>query len=108
MKTYYVKQGEVIPVEIQVLLNGAIIDVSTATLTLVFKRSKADTTKTIEKLDASFDKAGAAQGIVSVVLDANDTNQTPGSYVGELKAVFPDGTEDKSEDVYLEVEASVD
>lgn len=107
MKTYNVKRGEQIPIEIDCRLNGAVFDLTSATLSLYFKRSKAETAKVIEKLDASFNKAQAGQGIVSVTLTSNDLDQTPGVYVGEMKAEFPDSTLDKSEDIQLEIEPAV-
>lgn len=107
MKTYVAKRGEQFPIEIDCRLNGAIFDLTGATLTLAFKRTKADIAKVIEKLDASFNKAQAGQGIVSVVLTSTDLDLTPGIYVGEMKAEFPDSTLDKSEDIELTIEAAV-
>ena len=42
-------------------------------------------------------------------LTATDTNQTPGPYIGELKAVWPGVNEiiEKSKDCYLTIEGAI-
>jgi len=108
MKSYSVKRGEQIPIEIECRLNGDIFDLSGATLSMVFKRNKSETAKAIEKVDNQFDKSQAGQGIIGVTLTSDDLDLTPRLYVGEIKATFPDATKDKSEDIELTVESAVD
>jgi len=63
------------------------IDVSSATLTLTFKRDIDDTSAAITIADAAFDKTNGATGVITWPFDSDDTD-TAGTYYGELKAVI--------------------
>lgn len=64
-----------------------VIDVSSATLTLTFKRDIDDLTAAITIADAAFDKTNGATGVIVWPFDSDDLD-TPGTYYGELKAVI--------------------
>ncbi len=64
-----------------------VLDVSSATLTLTFKRDIDDTAIAITIADASFDKTNGATGVIAWPFDSDDT-ATAGTYYGELKAVI--------------------
>ena len=106
----YVKQGEAKTLTLTVTDEyGAVVDVSEATLHLGVKLNKNQADYAIEKQDSDFDKTAGTQGIVTVFLDATDTNIAPGTYVGELEATFdasPDIIE-KTADFELKVIKSV-
>ena len=101
------KQGEAKPLTLTVTEEGQAVDLTSATLFLGVKRYKSDAAYTFSKSDADFDKSQAAQGIVSVFLTASETNQEPGTYVGELKASFPGSVVDKSVDWLVLIEPAV-
>ena len=85
----YVKQGEAKTLTLTVTDEyGAAVDVSEATLHLGVKLNKNQADYAIEKQNSDFDKSAGAQGIVTVFLDATDTNITPGAYVGELEVTW--------------------
>lgn len=79
------------------------------TFFLAIKRSKSDTTYIFSKDDVDFDKSLAASGIVSVFLTSTDTNQTPGTYVGELKMIYSESPAEieKSADITIEIVKAV-
>jgi hypothetical protein len=86
------------------------VDLSGTTLFLGVKKRKGDAVYAFSKEDSAFDKAQAAQGIVSVFLADADTNQVPGPYAGELKVTFPGAppaTVEKSGDLALSIEQAV-
>jgi len=104
------KQGEART--LQMILkddNGAAIDLSSVTLFLGVKKKKSDTVYIFSKDDADFEKGQAAIGKISAFLTKEDTNQTPGLYVGELKVCWPGtpATIDKSADLTLIIEEAV-
>jgi hypothetical protein len=86
---------------------GAVVDLSTATLTFAVKKNKSDTAYVIQKLDAVFDKTQAALGIVMVSLSAADTDLDQGEYVGELQIVFTATNIDKSADITVVIVPAV-
>jgi hypothetical protein len=87
---------------------GVVVDLSAATLLFGVKKDKSDTAYTFSKLDAAFGKTQAALGIVTVELSATDTNQPPGTYIGELKCSWMGGAViDKSADFYLQIKQAV-
>jgi hypothetical protein len=106
----YVKQGEAKTLTLTVTDEyGAAVDVSEATLHLGIKLNKNQADYAIEKQDGDFNKTAGAQGIVTVFLDALDTDLAPGIYVGELEATWdasPDIIE-KTADFELKVIKSV-
>ncbi len=110
MSEIILKQGEAKTLTITVKdSDGAVVDLSAATLFLGVKKSKADTAYAFSKDDADFDKAQAAQGIVSVSLTDTDTDQEAGKYIGELQCSWtgPPEVIDKSADFYLQIKEAV-
>ena len=104
------KQGEAKTVIFTVTdSDGVAVDLSEATLLLGVKKAKSDTAYTFSKEDAAFVKSRADEGIVSVDLSAADTNQTEGTYIGELKCSWtsPTATVEKSEDFYFQIKRAV-
>jgi len=63
------------------------IDVSSATLTLTFKRDNDDSTAAITIADTDFDKTSGATGVITWPFDSDDLD-TPGTYYGILEAVI--------------------
>ena len=63
-----------------------VIDVSTATLTLGFKRDLDQATDDITIADGSFDKTNGATGVIVWPFDSDDT-AVAGTYYGILTAV---------------------
>jgi hypothetical protein len=110
MPDLILKQGEAKNLTLTVKTgSGGAVDLSTATLLLGVKKSATDAAYTFMKEDAAFDKSQAAQGIVTVNLNAVDTGQPEGTYVGELKCAWagPPALVDKSADFYLQIKAAV-
>lgn len=88
--------------------NNAVIDLSSATFTLVVKESYDDTTYLIEKVDGDFDKSQASVGIVRVNLDVDDTDLDSGNYFLEIRTVITADTDvDKSVTYTLQIERSI-
>ena len=110
MSEIILKQGEAKTLAITVKdSDGAAVDLSAATLFLGVKKAKADAAYTFSKDDADFDKTQAATGIVSVGLTETETDQDPGTYIGELKCSWtgPPEVIDKSADFYLRIREAV-
>jgi len=110
-KSITLKQGEAKTVTLTVKdkETGEAVDLTGAELFLGVKQQKSDAQPTFSKSDADFDKSQANQGIIRVFLNAADTAQTPGPYVGELKVswpVIPEAIE-KSSDLTLIIEEAV-
>lgn len=103
------KQGEADPA-LQFTItdsSGSAVDVSSATLSLEIKRNKLEDTANISKADGDFDKTDAATGVVTVPITSTDTDITPGSYFGELKATFSASDVSITADFYFEITRSV-
>lgn len=64
-----------------------VVDVSSATLTLTFKRDIDDSTAVITIADTSFVKTSGATGVITWPFTSANL-ATPGTYYGELKAVI--------------------
>jgi len=88
-------------------LSGDAVDVSGATFSFVVKSSKAETSYLIEKTDANFDKSGAENGIVSVILNETDLAQDPAVYFAEIRAHWSSDNSDLSKDIKLTIEQAV-
>jgi len=104
------KQGEAKTLTLTITdEHGATVDLSGATLTLAFKKAKADAVYKIIKGDVAFNKTMIASGIVSVDLAEADTDLAEGTYIGELKATWGPGpnTIEKSADFYLQIKGAV-
>ncbi len=106
-----IKQGEAKRLTLTVTDgNGAAVDLTGCTLFLGVKPHKGEGDYAFSKDHGDFDLSQAAQGIVSVFLADNDTLQTPGPYLGELKVTFPGAppaTVEKSGDLALTIERAV-
>jgi ribosomal protein S11 len=110
MEKIVLKQGEAKTIAITVTdANAVAVDLSSATLLLGAKKDKSDTAYAFSKLDESFNKAQAAQGIVSVDLTAMDTNQPEATYTGELRCAWagPPIVVDKSADFFIQIKRAV-
>lgn len=80
------------------------VPLATATCNFVLKKTKDDAAYLLEIVDGSMDKTEATDGVVYVPLTATDTDQNPGSYVGELELIFSAADKDYSSDVDIEIE----
>ena len=108
MEKIVIKQGEAKTITFTVRdALGSGVDLSAATLIFGVKKDKSDAAYTFSKLDAAFNKAQAAQGIVSVGLTATDTNQPEATYIGELKCAWAGPVIKKSEDFFLQIKRAV-
>ena len=110
MSEIILKQGEAKTLAIAVKdSDGAVVDLSAATLLLGVKKSRSDAEYAFSKEDDDFTKTQAAQGIVSVNLTAEETDQEAGKYIGELKCSWtgPPAVIDKSADFYLQIREAV-
>jgi len=104
MSTLKIKQGEAKPVTLTITdENGAVVDLSGATLFLGVKKDKGDSAYAFSKEDADFDKTQAASGILVVDLSAEDTDQPESTYIGELKCTWDGPVIIKSEDFFLQI-----
>ena len=108
MEKLVIKQGEAKTVTITVKDSlGTGVDLSGATLLLGVKKDKSEADYTFAKDDQEFDKSQAADGIVSVNLSAEDTDQPEATYIGELKCAWAGPVIKKSEDFFLQVKGAV-
>jgi len=107
MRSVIFKQKEAKTLVLTITDNGVPVDLSAAILELGVKKHKSDTTYVINKKDTDFDKTQAINGIVSVYISDQDTNQDPWAYVGELKVVFSASSIDKSADLTIIIEQAV-
>ena len=84
------KQGEAKTITLTVTrAYGEVVDLTGSTLFFGVKRSKKDTAYIFSKVDADFDKAQQALGIVKVNLLTADTGQAEADYHGELECFWP-------------------
>ena len=103
-----IKQGEAKTVTFTVKDSQGIgVDLSGATLLLGVKKDRSEGDYTFAKADQEFDKSQAANGIVSVNLSAEDTDQPEATYIGELKCAWAGPVIKKSEDFFLQVKRAV-
>ncbi len=110
MSEIILKQGEAKTLSITVKdSDGAVVDLSEATLLLGVKKAKSDAAYAFSKEDAAFDKAQANMGVVTVPLAATDTNQPEGTYIGELRCSWdgPPEVIDKSADFLIQIRKAV-
>jgi hypothetical protein len=103
------KQKEAKTVRFTCTSGGSAVDLSTATLLFMVKKSKleSDSQASISKGNADFGVASAASGIVTVDLSATDLTLSDGAYVGELKVIFSASNIDKSSDIAITIEKAV-
>jgi hypothetical protein len=115
IKLTEIKQGEAKPITFTVTRDGVPEDLSTATVSMVFKENK-DGSILINKADGDFDKSQASNGKVTVTLTTTDTTTGIGvftdelkTFIGEFKIIFTALTDvDKSLDLILPVRRAVD
>ena len=109
MASVTLKQGEVKFLTLTVKDKaGDAVNLSGATLSLGLKLEKSDSTYAIEKEDSDFIKTSEALGIVLVGLTEEDTNQPPGTYIGELMASWVSSSiTEKSADFYLQISGAI-
>ena len=108
MEKMVIKQGEAKTVTFTVKDGlGTGVDLSGAALLLGVKKDKSEVEYTFSKADSEFDKSQAANGIVSVNLSAEDTDQPEATYIGELKCSWTGPVIKKSEDFFLQVKRAV-
>lgn len=84
---FYQGEARSIPFRVKDKRTGAWSDLTGATCLLVVKRSPNDVDPVFTKLNADFDKTGAASGYLSVFLTTSDTWQEPWTYIAELRIV---------------------
>lgn len=103
-----IKKGEAKTLQFTLTRGGVAIDLSAATFEFGVKDNVEETSFLIQKLDASFDKTNAVNGIVTVILTVTDTNIDVGNYIAELKTILIAGDDvDKSQTLDFEVEPAI-
>jgi len=75
-----------------------VVNVDGATSYFFLKKRKSDTTALVGKYSTAsdFSTANASVGILTLVLDSTDTNQTEGKYFGEITVALSATNIDKS------------
>jgi len=105
--TLTLKQGEEKPLIITVKnSSGDTVNLTDATLFLGVKSLKTDVEYAFFKDDTEFDKNGVADGVVIVLLEAEDT-AVDGKFYGELKILYAGGIIEKSSDFILKIVKAV-
>ena len=109
MEKLLFKQTEAKTVTFTCLVDGAVVDLSTATFSFMVKQYKTDldAAAKITKVNADFGITSAATGILYLPLSSSDLNLTPGDYIGELKITFSPVNIDKSEDIPIVIEQPI-
>lgn len=110
-KLAVIKQGEAKTLTLTITDEdtGEAVDLSGATLYLVVKRQKSDTTPILARLDAALGKGQAAVGIVTFAITKTESNIEPGPLYGELRMTWPGGPEsiDKTKDFQIFIDTAV-
>ena len=104
------KQGEAKTIQFTITDSSAdALDVSAATMSFFVKKRKSDTAALIAKYSTStdFTVTDATAGIISCVLNATNTDQTPGKYVSELTLAWSATNIDKSTDLSVSITQKV-
>jgi hypothetical protein len=108
MANMVIKQGEARTITFTVKdALGTGVDLSGAVLLLAVKQDKSEAEYTFAKADPELDKSQAASGVVSVNLNAADTDQPEATYIGELKCTWAGPVIKKSEDFFLQIKRAV-
>ncbi len=87
--------------------SGAALDVSSAQLTMKFKRHKSETDAVISKEDSDFDKTDAGDGLVSVWINEQDCDNGPCRLIGDIRIVYAGGPKLHTGDFTMTIEESV-
>jgi len=104
------KQGEYKTITFTITdADGDVVDLSGALVTFDFEMKSlvSDTVALITKTTADFGTANAATGIITMSLNTDDTNQTPGGYIGELKIGAAATNIDKSHNIDIFIQEAV-
>ena len=104
------KQGEAKTIQFTVTdSSGDAVDVSAATSAFFVKKRKSDTAALISKYSTAtdFTVTSATAGIISCVLNATNTDQTPGKYVSELTLAWSATNIDKSTNLSVSITQKV-
>jgi hypothetical protein len=106
-----IKQGESVTLEFtyRYKADGTLIDMTSYTMTLTVKNDPDGDDADITKLDATWTKAEAAQGVVSITLSATETAALdPEIYHIEAKAVSGTTVIKTKKDIKLPVLKSIE
>ena len=87
--------------------SGDRVDLTGSSFAFDVARDKPHNKVVIQKVHVDFDETSAATGEVLVTLNATNTNQTAGQYVGELRVVLASGAVHKSTDIDIEIETAI-
>lgn len=103
------KEAVTIQFTVTYTADDSAVDCSSATCSFSVKRrvTDADSTVKIQVDDASFDKTGAATGILQMPLTSDDTDLTPAPYVAQLELNFGAAHRPFSDLVALEIKTPV-
>lgn len=103
------KQGESKEVNFTIKVKSTLapVDLTGATVFLGVKHSKSDSSYLFSKSHSDFTITTPSSGVISVLFSEEDTNQTPGLLVGELKVVFISTNVEKSDDLWINIEQAV-
>jgi hypothetical protein len=102
------KQGEAKTLKFTVKnrSTGQIVPVNGATCTFGL-RLQEGVANVVDIADGDFDKSEGLSGILRITLSSTDTNQTPGTYIGELKIVIDADNVDKSSDIMIKIKRAL-
>ena len=107
LPTLQFKEGEAcLNVQFTITESGSALDVSEAKISMSVAPQNALGTPTFTKVDADFDKADAASGIILVDLSAANL-ATPGSYSADIKLSFSASNIRKTETFKIVIEAAI-
>jgi len=110
MSDLSIKQCEAKTIQFTITDSSAdAVDVSASTMSFFVKKRKSDTALVIAKYSTAsdFTVTSATAGIISCVLNATNTDQTPGRYVSELTLAWSATNIDKSTDLSVEITQKV-
>lgn len=103
----HVKRGEAKTVVFTITdKDGNAVDCNSTTVSFVVE-DRDDQSVVLTKDDASFDKTGAANGILRLALSSTDLDQAPDEYTAELKIIFTASSIDKSVDIDFIVDRAI-
>lgn len=104
--TFKYKEAKTITVTIKNKDTGAVVDVSSATLTFEARPENGESS-VITVADGAMGKGQAASGIVTIPFSSSNLDNPPGKYIGELKTQFSAANIDKSDNITIEIEGAV-
>jgi hypothetical protein len=101
------KEAKTLRFTIRDKLTGAVVDVSSATLTFAGQKQVNPDGLDITKADGTFGKVDAENGIVTLPLSASDLDLDAEVYECELKVEFSASNIDKSTHIELTIEEAI-